>query len=48
LILTLMGTYWDPRWLTESSLHRDGGILFFILALALMAPILYWLRKSDG
>jgi exosortase/archaeosortase family protein len=41
LILTLMGTYWDPRWLTESSLHRDRGILFFILALVLMAPILY-------
>ena len=47
LILTLMGTYWDPRWLTSSSLHRDGGILFFILALTLMAPILYFLRKSE-
>jgi exosortase len=47
LILTLMGTYWDSRWLTESSLHRDGGILFFILALVLMAPILYFLRKSE-
>ncbi len=47
LILTLMGTYWDPRWLTESSLHRDGGIVFFILALVLMAPILYWLRKGE-
>ena len=48
LILTLMGTYWDPRWLTESSLHRDGGIVFFILALVLMAPILYWLRKGKS
>jgi exosortase len=47
LILTLMGTYWDPRWLTESSLHRDGGIVFFILALVLMAPILYWLRRGE-
>jgi exosortase len=47
LILTLMGTYWDPRWLTSSSLHRDGGILFFIFALVLMAPILYFLRKSE-
>ncbi len=46
LILTLLGTYVDPRWLTESSLHRDGGIVFFILALVLMAPILYWLRKG--
>jgi exosortase len=47
LILTLLGTYVNPKWLTESSLHRDGGIVFFILALVLMAPILYWLRKGE-
>ena len=47
LILTLLGTYVDPKWVTESNLHRDGGILFFILALVLMAPILYWLRKGE-
>lgn len=47
LILTLMGTYWDPRWVTESSLHREGGIFFFILALVLMAPILYFMRRSE-
>ena len=45
--LTLLGTYWDPRIL-QSSLHREGGIPFFILALLLMAPILYFLRKSEG
>lgn len=44
--LTLLGTYVDPRVL-QSSLHREGGIPFFILALLLMAPILYWLRKRD-
>jgi exosortase len=43
--LTLLGTYVDPRIL-QSDLHREGGIPFFILALVLMAPILYWLRKS--
>jgi exosortase len=42
--LTLLGTYVDPRVL-QSSLHREGGIPFFILALLLMAPILYWLKK---
>ena len=47
LILTLLGTYVDPRWLTESSLHRDGGIVFFILALLLLAPVLYYLRKKE-
>ena len=45
--LTLLGTYVDPRIL-ESDLHREGGIPFFILALFLMAPILYWLRKSEN
>jgi exosortase len=45
--LTLLGTYVDPRIL-ESDLHREGGIPFFILALLLMAPILYFLRKTEG
>ena len=44
--LTLLGTYLDPRIL-QSSLHRDGGIPFFIVALLLLAPILYWLRKGE-
>jgi exosortase/archaeosortase family protein len=44
--LTLLGTYVDPRIL-QSNLHREGGFPFFILALLLMAPILYWLRKSE-
>ena len=46
--LTLMGTYVDSRWLTHSSLHTDGGILFFIFALLLLFPVLYVLRKGDG
>jgi exosortase len=45
--LTLLGTYVDPRIL-QSSLHREGGIPFFIVALLLMAPILFFLRKSEG
>ena len=44
--LTLLGTYVDPRVL-QSSLHREGGIPFFIVALLMMAPILYWLRKGE-
>jgi exosortase len=43
--LTLLGTYLDPRIL-QSSLHREGGIPFFIVALLLMVPILYWLRNG--
>ena len=45
--LTLLGTYVDPRIL-QSDLHREGGIPFFILALLLLAPVLYFLRKSEG
>jgi exosortase len=44
--LSLLGIYVDPRIL-QSSLHREGGIPFFILALVLMAPVLYFLRKSE-
>jgi exosortase len=47
LILTLLGTYVDPRWVTESSLHRDGGIVFFLIALLLLAPVLLLLRKGE-
>ena len=44
--LTLLGTYVDPR-IMGSSLHREGGIPFFILALLFMAPVLYSLRRSE-
>ncbi len=44
--LTLLGTYVDPRIL-QSSLHREGGIPFFIVALLLLAPVLYFLRKTE-
>lgn len=45
--LTLLGAYVDPRIL-QSDLHREGGIPFFIVALLLLAPILFFLRKSEG
>lgn len=44
--LTVLALYVDRGFL-ESSLHRDGGIVFFILALLLMAPILFVLRRSE-
>ena len=45
--LTLLGVYVDPRIL-QSDLHREGGIPFFIVALLMLAPVLYFLRKSEG
>ena len=45
--LSLFAVYVDKRILTDSALHTDGGILFFVLALLLMAPILFVLRRSE-
>jgi exosortase len=44
--LTLLGAYVDPRIL-QSSLHREGGIPFFIVALLLLVPVLYFLRRGE-
>ena len=44
--LTLLGTYVDPRIL-QSSLHREGGIPFFLVGLLIMAPILIYLRRTE-
>ena len=44
--LTLLGNYVDVRIL-GSELHKSGGIPFFIVALVLLAPVLWMLRKSE-
>lgn len=44
--LSLLSIYVDPRFI-QSSLHREGGIPFFILALCLMAPVILWLRRTE-
>jgi exosortase len=44
--LTLLAVYVDPSFLT-GSLHHDGGFVFFFLALAILAPILLLLQKSE-
>jgi len=46
--ISLLAIHIDTRFLTESSLHQQGGIVFFILALFLLLPALLWLRKSEG
>ena len=46
ITLSLLGNYVDPQILA-SSLHREGGTPFFIVALLLLAPILFFLRKSE-
>jgi exosortase len=44
--LTLLSVYVDPGFLT-GRLHREGGFVFFLLALAILLPILLWLQKSE-
>ncbi len=46
LSLSLLAIYVDRGFLT-GSLHRNGGIVFFLLALALLAPLLRLLQKSE-
>lgn len=45
--LSLLAVYVDKRWLTDSFLHRGGGIFFFLLALTLLAPVLLFLKKTE-
>ena len=45
--LSMLGSYVDERFITQSLLHSRGGIPFFILALALFVPILWVLRRSE-
>jgi exosortase len=46
-VLSLLSIHIDTRFLKNSDLHRDGGIVFYILAVALMLPILALLRRSE-
>jgi hypothetical protein len=32
----------------RGSLHHDGGFVFFLLALAILFPVLLLLQKSEG
>jgi exosortase len=44
--LSLLAIHVDPTFLV-GQLHHDGGVLFFLLALALLTPILSMLRASE-
>jgi exosortase len=45
--LTLLAMYVDPSFLT-GRLHHEGGIVFFLLGLAMLLPILALLRRGDS
>jgi exosortase len=45
--LSLLAMHVDPSFLT-GQLHKEGGIVFFVLALALLGPVLVFLHKSEA
>ncbi|GAX60659.1 hypothetical protein SCALIN_C13_0174 [Candidatus Scalindua japonica] len=46
-VLSVLGCYVDKTYLTDSLLHSRGGIPFFVIALALLFPVVWFLRKSE-
>jgi exosortase len=44
--LTLLASYVDPGFL-YGKLHREGGVVFFVLGLLLLAPLLWLLQRSE-
>ena len=46
--LSLLAVYVDKSWLTDSWLHKGGGIVFFVLALVFFAPVLWALARSES
>ena len=47
VILSLLAVYVDETFLTDSRLHSNGGILFFMMALSLLGIVLWVLRRSE-
>jgi len=44
--LTLLASYVDPGFL-YGRLHREGGVVFFLISLALLLPLYWALRKGE-
>ena len=44
--LTLLASYVDPGFL-YGRLHREGGVVFFVLGLLLLTPLLWALQRSE-
>ncbi len=45
--LTLLAVYVDKSYLTDSFLHKGGGVVFFAITLLLMFPVLIYLRRLE-
>jgi exosortase len=45
--LALLANYVDPTFITDSPLHRNGGIPFFALSLAVIFSVVWLVRKLE-
>lgn len=45
--LALLANYVDPAFITDSALHRNGGIPLFVLSLAALLFVVWLLRKLE-
>ena len=45
--LSLLAIHVDMSWLTNSRLHHDGGIVFFLSSLLMLWPLLWLLQKTE-
>jgi exosortase len=48
VVLSLLGSYVNPSFVTDSVLHRKGGIPLFFLSLAALAAIVWLLRRFEA
>jgi exosortase/archaeosortase family protein len=44
--LTMLATYVDPGFL-YGNLHREGGVVFFMIGLLLMVPVFWILQAGE-
>ena len=45
--LALLANYVDPTYITDSTLHRNGGIPLFLLSLIVLFGVVWFLRRSE-
>jgi exosortase len=48
VVLSLLASYVHPSFITDSALHRNGGIPLFFVSLAALAAIVWLLRKFEA
>lgn len=47
VVLALLANYVDPTYITESLLHRSGGIPLFLLSLVVLFGVVWFLRRCE-